>query len=136
VRIYQMCSIQLTDIRDGRLCIGDRVILLAGPVRQRVAAWLDYRNRTWPDSVNPYLFLHVRNAGTPRPVTPWWIGRQLPIAGQRIRQDRILSEADATGGDIRALCDLFGISIASAYRYSSVLDTIDYPERARSREPS
>jgi hypothetical protein len=41
-----------------------------------------------------------------------------PLAGQRIRQDRILSEADATGGDIRALCDLFGISIASAYRYS------------------
>jgi integrase len=136
VRIYQACRIRLTDIRDGRLHIGDQVILLADPVRQRVAAWLDYRNRAWPDTVNPYLFLHVRSAGTLRPVTPWWIRHQIPIAGQRIRQDRILSEADATGGDIRALCDLFGISIASAYRYSSVLDRIDYPEHARSGEPS
>jgi hypothetical protein len=119
VRIYQMCRIRLTDIRDGRLHIGDQVILLADPVRQRVATWLDYRSCTWPDSVNPYLFLHVRNAGTLRPVSPWWIRHQLPIAGQRIRQDRILSEADATSGDIRALCDLFGISIASAYRYSA-----------------
>jgi hypothetical protein len=119
VRIYQTCHIRLADIRDGRLHVGGQVILLAGPVRQRAAAWPDFRNRTWPDSVNPYLFLHVRNAGTLRPVTPWWIRHQIPVSGQHIRQDRILIEADATGGDIRALCDLFGISIASAYRYSA-----------------
>jgi integrase len=46
VRICQMCTIRLTDIRDGRLRIGDHVIPLAGPVRQRVAGWLDHRNRT------------------------------------------------------------------------------------------
>lgn len=44
-----------------------------------------------------------------------------------IRQDRILAEADATGGDIRALCHLFdiSISIASACRYTAnaVIDT-------------
>jgi integrase len=119
VRIYQICRIRLTDLRDGRLHVDDQVIPLAGPVRKRVGAWLDYRSRTWPYSVNPYLFLHVRNAGTQRPVSPWWIRHQLPIAEQRIRQDRILSEADATSGDIRALCGLFGISIASAYRYSA-----------------
>jgi hypothetical protein len=119
VRIYQACRIRLTDIRDGRLHIGDQVIPLAVPVRQRVTAWLDYRGRTWPESANPYLFLHPRNAGTLRPVTPWWIRHQLPVAGQHIRQDRILAEADATGGDVRALCDMFGISIASAYRYSA-----------------
>jgi hypothetical protein len=119
VRIYQACRIRLTDIRDGRLDIGDQVIPLAGPVRQRVTAWLEYRDRTWPESANPYLFLHARNAGTLQPVTPWWIRHQLPIAGQHIRQDRIRAEADATGGDIRALCDLFSISIVSAYRYSA-----------------
>jgi len=130
VRIYQACRIRLTDIRDGRLHIGDQVILLAAPVRHRVAAWLDYRGRAWPESANPYLFLHARNAGTLRPVTPWWVRHQLPIAGQRIRQDRILAEADATGGDIRVLCDLFGISIASAYRYSAnaAIDTSCGPE--------
>ena len=135
VRIYQTCRIRLTDIRDGRLHIGDQVIPLAVPVRQRVAVWLDYRGRIWPESPNPYLFLHARNAGTLRPVTPWWIRHQLPLAGQHIRQDRILAEADATGGDIRALCDLFGISIASAYRYSAnaAIDTSCDPEPGLAR---
>jgi hypothetical protein len=37
-----------------------------------------------------------------------------------VGQGRItLAEADATGGDIRALCDLSGISIASVHRYSA-----------------
>lgn len=130
VRIDQACRIRITDIRDGRLHIGDQVIPLAVPVRQRAAAWLDYRARAWPESANPYLLLHARNAGTLRPVTPWWIRHQLPVAGQHIRQDRILAEADATGGDSRALCDLFGISIASAYRYSAsaAMDTSSDPE--------
>jgi hypothetical protein len=43
---------------------------------------------------------------------------------QRIRQARILDEARATGGDIRALCDLFGLSVAGAHRYTA---TVDHP---------
>lgn len=70
--------------------------------------------------MNPYLFLHPRNAGTARHVTIWWIRHQLRMAGQAIRQDRILDEAQATGGDLRALCDLFGLSVAGAYRYATV----------------
>ena len=123
VRIYQACRIRLTGIRDGRLHVGAQVIPLAAPVRLRVTAWLGYRGRTWPESANPYLLLHPGDAGTLRPVTPWWIGHQFPIAGQHIRQDRILAEADATGGDIRVLCDLFGISIASACRYPASIST-------------
>jgi hypothetical protein len=34
-----------------------------------------------------------------------------------------VAEADATADDVRALCDLFGISIASAYRYSAGVGT-------------
>ena len=45
---------------------------------------------------------------------------------QGVRQDRILSEAEATGGDIHALCDMFGLSVASAYRYGGVFHYIDY----------
>ena len=136
VRIYQLCALRLTDVRDGRLHVGDQVILLAEPVRQRLARYLDFRQQTWPDSVNPYLFLHVRNAGAARHVTPWWIRKQLGMSGQLIRLDRIFDEAQATGGDLRALCDLFGLSIARAYRYTAVLDRVDFPERADPREPS
>jgi hypothetical protein len=136
VRICQLCALQLTDLRDGRLHVGDQVILLAEPVRQRLARYLDFRQQAWPASVNPYLFLHVRNAGTARHVTPWWIRKQLGMSGQLIRLDRIFDEAQTTGGDLRALCDLFGLSVAGAYRYTSVLDRVDYPERVESKEPS
>ena len=37
VRIHQLCALRLTDLRDGRLHVGAQVILLAGPVRQRLA---------------------------------------------------------------------------------------------------
>ena len=80
--------------------------------------------------------MHVRNAGAARHVTPQWIRQQLGMSGQRIRLDRIFDEAQATGGDLRALCDLFGLSVAGAYRYTSVLDRVDYPQRAEPREPS
>jgi hypothetical protein len=36
------------------------------------------------------------------------------MSGQVIRRDRILDEAHATGGDIRALTDLFGLTAAGA----------------------
>lgn len=136
VRIYQLCALRLADVRDGRLHVGDQVILLAGPVRQRLARYLDHRRDTWPASVNPYVFIHVRNAGTARHVCPQWVRQQLGMSGQAIRLDRIVDEAQATGGDIRALRDLFDLSIAGAYRYTSVLDHVDYPVRTRSGEPS
>jgi hypothetical protein len=136
VRVYQLAALRLTDIRDGRLHIGGQVIILAAPVRQRIARYLDYRNTMWPDSANSHLFLHVRNAGNLRHVTPWWIRHQLGMSPQAIRLDRIFDEAQATGGDLRALSDLFGLSIAGAHRYTSVLDHVRYPDRAQPREPS
>jgi hypothetical protein len=47
---------------------------------------------------------------------------------QRIRQARILDQARATGGDIRALCGLFGLSVAGAHRYTA---TVDHPAIAQ-----
>jgi hypothetical protein len=136
VRIWQLAQIRLTDISDGRLHTGGQVILLAEPVRQRLATYLDHRNGTWPNSINPYLFLHVRNAGTVRHVTAWWIRHQLTMPGMLIRQDRIVDEAHATSGDIRALCDLFGLSIAGAYRYTNALAQIADPRALAGTSPT
>jgi hypothetical protein len=38
---------------------------LATPVRTRLSAWLDYRNATWPDSVNLHLLINRRTRSTP-----------------------------------------------------------------------
>ena len=121
----QIRELRLTDIVDGRLIIGDRNIPLAAPVRTRLAAWLDHRNRTWPGSANPYLLINRRTA--PRLIPP---GRNFPWKGitlrpQALREDRILAEIHATGGDIRRVCDLFGLGIDAATRY---LQTVEHPD--------
>lgn len=48
----------------------------------------------------------------------------LALSGQHIRMDRILDETHATSGDIRALCDMFGMSVANAARYATAIDRI------------
>ena len=62
------------------------MILLAGPVRDRVDAYLANRAETWPTTANAYLFIHARNWKTTRPVTSDWIGQQLSISAEHIRR--------------------------------------------------
>lgn len=126
VRLWQIRALQLTDLHDGRLHVGDQIIVLAEPVKQRLGAYLDYRATTWPTTINPHLFIHRRSWMHDRPVTPWWIRQQLGMSGQLIRQDRILDEAHATSGDIRMLCELFGLSAAGAMPY---IATVNSPDR-------
>lgn len=117
----QLRAITLTDIQDGRLRIDGRAIPLAAPVRVRLAAYLDHRSKTFPGSINPHLFINRRSA--PR-LTP--VGRQFPwtsldVRPQALREDRILQEIHATGGDVRRICDMFGIAIDTALRYTAGL---------------
>jgi integrase len=121
VRIWQLRRARLTDVRDGRLHVGEQVILLAPSVRARLDAYLAERAARWPDTANPHLFVHHRSVGTTGAVTPWWIRKRLGMSGQAIRQDRILDEAHATAGDLRRLCDLFGFSVAGAARYAATV---------------
>ena len=115
----QLAGLKLTDIADGRLALAGRDIPLAGPVKVRLAAWLDHRTRTWPATANPHLFIN-KNSG-PR-LTP--VGKQFPwrnttLRPQALREDRILQEIHATGGDVRRICDLFGITVGTAMRYAA-----------------
>lgn len=95
-----------------------RFIPLAKPVRVRLSAWLDHRAQRWPETKNPYLLVTVQTA--PRLSPP---GRNFPwkkagVTAQALRTDRILYEVEQTGGDVRRICDLFGIGIETALRYS------------------
>lgn len=118
----QLRALTITDITDGRLTLDDRDIPLADPVLARLRAWLDHRNRTWPNSINPHLFITRRSA--PRLVP---VGRQFPwhrtnLRPQALREDRILQEIHASGGDIRRICDLFGLTVHAAMRYTTTLN--------------
>lgn len=127
----QLQALALTDIVDGRLTLGQRTIPLAGPVTSRLRAYLDHRTRTWPDTINPHLFISRKTAGRTRPVGRQFPFHSLDISANALRDDRILQEIYATGGDVRRLCDFFGLSIESALRYRSALD---HPEPDTGRE--
>ncbi|MBS1888782.1 MAG: hypothetical protein JSU06_16485 [Actinobacteria bacterium] len=121
----QLRALLLTNVLDGRLRLGEREIPLADPVLVRLRSWLDLRARTWPATVNPHLFVSRRSA--PRLIQ---VGRNFPwtrtnLKPQALREDRILAEIHATGGDVRRICDLFGMSVSAAMRYAGTLDGID-----------
>ncbi|WP_433512188.1 hypothetical protein ACQP2T_51910 [Nonomuraea sp. CA-143628] len=71
--------------------------------------------------LNPYLFVNPHTVNRARPVSNVYVNKTIGIPVQTIREDRILHEAIATGGGVRRLCDLFGLSIADAERYASVV---------------
>ena len=123
LRSGQLTNLKLTDVRDGRLHLDGRVIPLAGPVRERLATWLDERARRWPVTINPYLFINWYTAVRESPVSSPWITHTLGLSAQAVREDRILHEALATGGDVRRLCDLFGLSVGGAERYARPAET-------------
>lgn len=127
LRTGQISLLKLTDVRDGRLRLPDRDLPLAAPVRQRLAAWLDERARRWPGTRNPHLFVSQRTAVRTTPVSDTWISQDLAVPVQAIREDRILHEALVTGGDVRRLCDLFGLTVGGAERY---VHTTDQPDTA------
>jgi hypothetical protein len=54
-----------------------------------------------------------------------WLTVGPGLSPSAIREDRILNEAHATGGDMRRLTDLFGLSVNAATRYTN---TVDHPD--------
>lgn len=132
-RNQQLRVTRLTDLRDGRLFLPDRIVLLAEPVRQRLSAWLDERDRRWPGTINPYLFINKNTAVRTDPVSIAWISQTIGFPAKLIRQDRILDEALASGGDVRRISDMFGINVQTALRYAHTTDQPD-PNRHFSSE--
>ncbi|WP_205629755.1 hypothetical protein [Jiangella muralis] len=131
----QIAELLLTDIVDAHLTLAGRSIPLAAPVRVRLTAWLDYRGRTWPNTINPHLFISQRSAPRLLPVGRQFPWRKTRLRPQALREDRILQEIQATGGDIRRICDLFGLTVDSAARYARTLGHPDLTanEHASSR---
>lgn len=124
LRSAELRGLLLTDVRDGRIHVGDRHVALAEPARARLRTYLDYRMARWPRTANPHLFITSRTAVREVPVGRNWLRLTLGTSVQRLREDRILYEAQATRGDSRRLTDLFGIGISAALRYAN---TVDHP---------
>ncbi len=123
-------NLKLTDLRDHRLHLPDRTVVLAAPVTQRLTAYLAHRAAKWPATVNPHLFITMRTANRTQPASHRWIRLTLGIAPRELRDDRILHEAIATHGDARRLADLFGLSVPATRRYLGAAEPITTPNHA------
>jgi len=103
------------------------------PSASRLTAWLDHRARTWPASINPHLFVTRRSAPRLIPVGPQFPWQKTYVKPRALREDRILHEIHAMGGDIRRICDLFDLKVDTAMRYAA---TLGHPDPAGSRDLS
>lgn len=106
---------------------GGRTIPLADPVRERLAVWLDHRALRWPRTTNGYLFVNRRSAYRGCTVGARWLRLAIGsgVTPRELREDRIMAEAHANGGDVRAIADLFGLSINASSRYAHSLEPDD-----------
>ena len=119
--------LRLTDIRDGRIWLPDRTILMAPAVQERLSTYLRHRGTTWPGTANPYLFINNLSATTTEPVWSNWPTHRLGMSAQALRQDRIVDEIQADG-DLRRICDFFGVTMNTAEYYTI---TLNHPELGR-----
>lgn len=119
LRTQEFRHLTLTDLDldQGRLHLPARTIVLAEPVRARLAAYLGHRHQRWPNTANPHLLLTHRNAATTTPASRPWLYRHYPSFSHLLPADRIIDEAQ-TAGDTRMICELFGIGMQAAARYT------------------
>lgn len=124
LRPREACALLLVDVRDNRIVLPDRTILLAPATKARLDAYLAYRRQQWPSSINPHFLVHFRSATTLEQVRVPWLTDKLGMSANALRQDRILAEVHS-GGDLRRICDFFGVTITTAEYYAS---TINHPD--------
>lgn len=79
-------------------------------------------HKRWPHTANPHFFVTSRTALSTVPASRPWRYRHYPASSHLLRSDRILDEVHAAGGDVRMLCELFGLSIQAATRYTAAGD--------------
>ena len=122
LRPVELRVLQLTDVYDGRVHLADRTIPLARPAKERLARYLAYRAKRWPNSANPHFFITYQTAPTTRPTTAVWVNRRLGMSAQAIRRSRMVDEAIATRGNVRLIADFFGVTIQTAEYYTAALE--------------
>jgi hypothetical protein len=104
----------------GTLFAGGRVRPLDKLTAWHLRAWLQARHARWPATANPHLLINRSTGGGTSPVSRSYIQatvRKTGITAQDLRADRLLGQAQASGGDPLQLTHLFGISDPTAIRY-------------------
>ncbi|MFE5374062.1 site-specific integrase [Streptomyces mirabilis] len=116
----RMLPLGAIDFRRRRLVVAGIDRPLDGFTGQAAADYLRMRHARWPHTRNPYLFVSSQTVYTDASVTFGWMHlllRGVPATAQQLREDRLLEEAAAGGGDPLHLCALFNIVPETGLRY-------------------
>jgi hypothetical protein len=112
------------DLPNRRLDVAGTDVCLDPFTTESISAYLAYRHDRWPHTANPHLLLTRRTAHERGPVSESWLAgrlRGLPATLPQLREDRILEEARATGGDPLHLAVMFGLTAKPALRYAQAV---------------
>ena len=132
LRPADICALTLDDanLAAGTLAVGGRVRPLDRLTTGHLRTWLHARHVRWPATANPHLLINQSTGGGTGPARRGYIQatmRKAETTAQDLRADRLLAEAQASGGDPLRLAHLFGISDAAALRYCAELDSTAPP---------
>jgi integrase len=135
LRPSDISALTLDDVNPaaGTLFAGGRARPLDRLTARQLRAWLQARHARWPATANPHLLINRSTGGGTSPVSRSYIQatvRKAGITAQDLRADRLLGQAQASGGDPLQLIHLFGISDPTAIRYCAEIG-IPAQERAR-----
>ncbi|MEU7598669.1 hypothetical protein AB0B79_37490 [Streptomyces sp. NPDC039022] len=109
------------DFRQDRITIDGNVQPMGNLTRAALRAWLAERQTHWPLTLNRHVMVSRQTANGTGPVSTYFLKRQLTLHGvslDRVRADRVLGEAIATGADPLHLTAVFDLSETTAVKYA------------------
>lgn len=110
------------DLANRRIALGGHEQHLGQLTHGALQYWLIERRRRWPDTANHHVLLSNEAANCTGPVGETYVRKVLPgaqVTLDRVRADRILHEALATGADPLHLQLIFDIDATTATRYAA-----------------
>ncbi|MET8779463.1 hypothetical protein ABZV58_31070 [Nocardia sp. NPDC004654] len=122
-RPHHIRALRLDDVD-----LGNRRLTVAGHARpiddltyQVLHRWLDHRRARWPHTANRHLLISKESALRTGPVSNTYVMnlRGLAATLERLRLDRQLDEALASGGDPLHLAAVFGMDASTAIRWAT-----------------
>lgn len=109
------------DFRQDRISIDGNLQPMGDLTRVALRTWLTERQTRWPRTLNRHVLVSRQTANGTDPVSAYFLKRQLTLDGvslDRVRADRVLGEALATGADPLHLTAIFNLSETTAVKYA------------------
>lgn len=117
-------ALRLTDVDLGnwRITIAGRTQPLSELSHRTLLTWLEHRRHSWPNTANPHLMINAMTAIGTGQVSHVWANQTLqglPASLERLRIDRQLEEALASGANPLHLAEVFDLDAKTAVRYAT-----------------